>query len=287
MILTRILTLIFVGGFATGAAAKGLSQPWTPAYRGASNAPAQVPQSYADTHYLLSSALLQRVSQAEIAAARGLVDAALLVDPVRLPDGSTLAGLPAATQGTDLYRVSYRSVDSAGKPAVVSGLVAVPQTDASGGIVVYMHATRAHCHGAPSDLPVEAWGALTAFSGNDWVVVMPDYLLEAQPDFVDNLIDKPFFIAFAGVAAAQVTGQPLGALLRPQFAQETAGLLPGTQPGPGAALGSGGREPRLSAPGEPLQTMSHDVGFVPCSILAARSFRVKALAQLPRLADPK
>jgi len=103
MILTRILTLIFVGGFATGAAAKGLSQPWTPAYRGASNAPAQVPQSYADTHYLLSSALLQRVSQAEIAAARGLVDAALLVDPVRLPDGSTLAGLPAATQGADLY----------------------------------------------------------------------------------------------------------------------------------------------------------------------------------------
>ncbi|AUB82901.1 hypothetical protein [Candidatus Thiodictyon syntrophicum] len=72
---------------------------------------------------------------------------------------------------------------------------------------------------------------ITAMSGPyDITGATAHSFLEAQPDFVDNLIDKPFFIAFAGVTAAQVTGQPLSALLRPQFAQETAALLPGTQP---------------------------------------------------------
>ncbi len=39
--------------------------------------------------------------------------------------------------------------------------------------------------------------------------------------------------------------------------------------------------------GFPIQTMSHDEAFVPCVILAARSFRAKRLAGLPMIPDPK
>ena len=484
-------------GLCSLAAAGAVKPPWAPAYAGTAAALAKgaaAPRAYQDTRHLLSSTFLQHLDQETIAAARQLVAASLQVDPVSLPDGSELAGFPAATQGADLYRITYQSVTAAGKPTVVSGLVAVPASDAAGGIVVYMHATTAERHNPPSELPLEAFGALTAFSGNDWVVVLPDYLgygvnhdphpfalgrlnapagrdiipavrellsrlgrqagsdlfvtgysegggnalwlgrllqegqdptlrpqvvaamsgpydisgatarsfQEEQPGYVDNLVEKPFFMAFAGVGAAQVTGQPLDTLLRPEFARATAGLLPGLQwdeivegqllsaailqsnyldiptldpkptrllqPGFMAAMNhhdrnnptirlwmendnldwtptapvyllgviqdavvpfagkgyplppayggigapySGGNAENLirsmrargvdhtriawmgfdgAAPGPlgfPIQTMSHDEAFVPCVILAARSFRAKRLAGLPMIPDPK
>ncbi|WP_295442738.1 hypothetical protein [uncultured Thiodictyon sp.] len=493
------LPLLLIGGLGVGglAAAKGLSHPWAPAYTAAartSTSAPQPPRSYPDARYLIASEFLERLTQDTVAAARNLVAAALLVDPVKLPDGSSLTGFAPSTQGADLYRITYHSVDATGKPTVVSGLVAVPESGRAAGLVVYLHATTAERHNAPSDRSLEAWGVLTAFSGNEWVVALPDYLgygvnhdphpfalgrlnapagrdmihatrellsqlkrqadtalyvtgysegggnalwlgrlldegqdpalrptfitamsgpyditgatvhsfLQAQPAYVDNLTEKPFFIAFSAVAAAQVTGQPLSALLRPAFARETADLLPGTQaddvvearllgaavadmaylrlpdftpeptrlmqpdliraietgdhsnptvklwaandnldwtpvapvyllgviqdavvpfagrnyplpaayggiPAPYGAgntenairhlrarqldhtrvgwMGFDGAVPGL--PGAPLPTMSHDEAFVPCSILAARSFRVKGLAELPRLPDPK
>ena len=43
-------------------------------------------------------------------------------------------------------------------------------------MVVYMHSTTADINNASGDRSEEAYGAITAFAGNDWVLAMPDYL---------------------------------------------------------------------------------------------------------------
>ena len=321
----KLYLILIIGLDLCSMAAAGADKsPRAPAYVGTAAAMAKgaaPPRTYQDTRHLLSSSFLQRLDKETVAAARQLVATSLQVDPVRLPDGSDLAGLTVATQGADLYRITYQSVNAAGKPTIVSGLVAVPESDAAAGLVVYMHATTAERHNPPSSLSLEAFGALTAFSGNEWVVALPDYLgygidhdphpfalgrlnapagrdmipavrellarlgrsagsdlfvtgysegggnalwlgrllqedqdptlrpqvvaalsgpydisgatarsfLEEQPGYVDNLVEKPFFMAFAGVGASQVTGQPLDTLLQPAFARSTADLLPGRQ----------------------------------------------------------
>ena len=502
MVLTRTNTLLFglivIGlGLAAGnaATAKERSSPWAPAWHGAARVHAQPAQAYADTHVLVSSALIEGVDRDRFASSRDLVNAVLLASPTRLPDGSTLAGLPAPTQGADLYRVVYRSLNAAGRPTQVSALVAVPASDAAGGLVVYMHATTAERRNPPSaNGSLEAQGALTLFAGGNRVLAMPDYLgygvnrdthpfalgrlnapagrdlilatrelltrlgrtagpalyvtgysegggnalwlgrfleetgdptlrptlitamsgpyditgatahsfLEPQPAYVDNLIDKPFFIGFAAVGAAGVTGRPLATMLRPEFARETTAALAdpdsdaaveaqllgaaildmdylrlpdlapqprrlmqpafldalttgdrsdptirlwadndnldwtpkapiyvlgviqdavvpfasrgyplpagyGTVPPPYGAGNAENLVRRMRArgldrrqvawlgfdgavaglPGMPLQTMDHDLGFVYCGVLAARSFNARGLAGLPMLPDPR
>lgn len=142
------------------------------AYDTQQNGPSVV---YKDTQYLLTSQLLADVAMEEIQEARTNAAAPYLQLP--LPDGSSLGGYVSATQDAMMFQITYNSEDMFGNPTVLSGLVAVPGNSMSGGMVVYMHATEVNqTGGAPSFPSVEACSVFTAFAGEDYVVVMPDYL---------------------------------------------------------------------------------------------------------------
>jgi hypothetical protein len=138
---------------------------------------------YTTTKTLKSSQLLQTLSRGTITLARQVAGLSFFANPVILPDGSSILNYPSfgpAKQDVSLYKVTYRSVNAQGKPTLLSGLVVVPTDgaggDASGGIVVYMHATTAQRDNAPSDRSEETYGAITAFGGDTRVIAMPDYL---------------------------------------------------------------------------------------------------------------
>lgn len=89
--------------------------------------------------------------------------------------------LPQATKAVDLYKVSYRSLNEAGNPIVLTGLVALPKTGAPKGIVVFAHGTFADRNLSPSryagkPTKSEAEQAILAFASGDYAVAMPDYL---------------------------------------------------------------------------------------------------------------
>lgn len=140
-------------------------------------------KNYRTTKTLKSSQLLQTLSRNTITLARQVAGLSFFSNPVILPDGNSILNYGAfgpAKQDVSLYKVTYRSINAQGKPTLLSGLVVVPTDDtggdASGGIVVYMHATTAQRDNAPSDRSEETYGAITAFGGETQVVAMPDYL---------------------------------------------------------------------------------------------------------------
>jgi hypothetical protein len=283
----------------------------------------------AATPVLLTFQKVQSLSRMTIWLAR--MAARSTLGTVILPDGKSIEPYAKALpeRGAILYRVTYRSVDAKGAPTVLSGLVALPAedgapTDADYGLVVYMHSTTAQRSNAASDRSVEAYGAITAFGGEGWVLAMPDYLgygannqphpyalgklnaqsgismilaarelmkylgrsmgsqinitgysegggnalwlgralqeryaadplmkptriapmsgpydlsratansfIAAQPSLsvsLENFSVKPTLLAFAGVAVADVTGQPLWSLLQTPLADQADGIFPG------------------------------------------------------------
>lgn len=133
--------------------------------------------------YIQSARLVQHIPLKTIIMARLMIAIQLESNPVVLPDGSNLEPLGAPSQGVDLFRITYNSTDVTGQHTLLSGLVAIPVADdvgsggdASGGIVVYMHATTAQRSNAPGDREREAYGVVTAFGGENYVLALPDYL---------------------------------------------------------------------------------------------------------------
>ncbi|MCA2212859.1 alpha/beta hydrolase family protein [Jidongwangia harbinensis] len=92
----------------------------------------------------------------------------------------TAAGFDAtATRyGVDTYRLTYSTVDPAGRAAVASGLLAVPRTTTRElPTVSYAHGTEIHRADAPSTSP-DGWSPAPAltFGSAGFVTVAPDYL---------------------------------------------------------------------------------------------------------------
>lgn len=338
----KILSISLAFGFMScgQVCAQEADGPWAPAYQAAPGSNdvgysikgANPKKCYPKAKVLLCSQLVQTLSADTIKSARLLANLSVSSfsgNEVLLPDGSSLLdeyrfGDPSSAAA--LYTITYRSTTIKGKPTKLSGLVVMPYTtqgsDASDGIVVYMHGTTAQRSNAPSDRSEETYGAITAFAGEKWAVAMPDYLgygvnkqphpyalgklnapsgigiikatrelstylhadlgkaiyvtgysegggnsfwlgralgelagtdsslqptgiapmsgpydlsgataksfVVAQPaNEAENITVKPSLLAFAGVAAAQVTKQPLTSLLQEALADQTVGLFPG------------------------------------------------------------
>ena len=170
-----------------------LKGPWMPAYEAVKARPISraAPQAveknkcYSNTKALRCSQLVQSLTKDTILKARLL--ASLSVSSLLLPDGTALGdeyNYGEATQDVNIYRITYKSIKTSGrgkgKPTILSGLVVIPNqrgiVSAKDGMVVYMHSTTADINNASGDRSEEAYGAITAFAGNDWVVAMPDYL---------------------------------------------------------------------------------------------------------------
>ena len=187
---TTLLALI-LASLSITATAGDLSGPWLDVYRApsvsatSSTLPGTIApkKNYKGTKVLKSSQLVQTVSRKTISMARQVAGLSFFENPVILPDGSSILDFPsfgAAKQDVSLYKITYRSITTRGKPTVLSGLVVIPTDgtggDASGGIVVYMHSTTAQRDNAPSDRSEETYGAITAFGGETRIIAMPDYL---------------------------------------------------------------------------------------------------------------
>lgn len=80
-----------------------------------------------------------------------------------------------------LFKTTYKSRTSTGRMVDVSGLVAIPQSGAPKGLVVYFHGTTADRENVPSryrgnPAPEEADLAVLAFATAGYAVAAPDYL---------------------------------------------------------------------------------------------------------------
>lgn len=201
----RTLLLLSISAALVGnsAWAAKITGPWMQAYQtppglAKTQAQADLPapkKCYSNTKRLLCAQLVQTLSKDTINKARGLANYSVggsAFSPestyVYLPNGKRLStpgsvdySYPDATNNVELYRVTYRSKDVNGNSTKLSGLVVVPEPrynapGATDGMVVYMHSTTADINNASGDRSEEAYGAITAFAGNDWVLAMPDYL---------------------------------------------------------------------------------------------------------------
>ncbi|MBA2378939.1 MAG: hypothetical protein H0V76_05130 [Blastocatellia bacterium] len=93
----------------------------------------------------------------------------------------TEAAPPAATADIDLIKITYTSTDQAGRPATLSGLVAMPRGGAPRGLVVFNHGTIFDRRRSPSRWKgarddSEAETATLAFASGGYAVAMPDYI---------------------------------------------------------------------------------------------------------------
>lgn len=88
------------------------------------------------------------------------------------------AGLPAAHFGANLMRITYGTVDPAGKPIIASGLLALPiGTMKIPAVVSYQHGTTLLKTDVPSTLGNSAGRSVTAlFCANGYAIVAEDYL---------------------------------------------------------------------------------------------------------------
>lgn len=195
---TLLLLSISAAVMCNAAWAGKITGPWMQAYQtpaglsglAMTQAQADLPapkKCYSNTNRLLCAQLVQTLSKDTIGKARLLASVSLGAfggPAVYLPDGSKVVteyGYTEPTHNVELYRVTYRSKDVNGKSTKLSGLVVVPEPrynepGATDGMVVYMHSTTADINNASGDRSEEAYGAITAFAGNDWVLAMPDYL---------------------------------------------------------------------------------------------------------------
>lgn len=89
--------------------------------------------------------------------------------------------LPQAANAVDLYKVSYRSRNDKNAPVVLTGLVALPKTEAPKGLVIFNHGTTTDRNMSPSrytggKATTETELAILAFASGGYAVAMPDYL---------------------------------------------------------------------------------------------------------------
>lgn len=192
MKMIRLCSVILVVVFGQGAVFADNYRPaWANVYLQGESTTSTSPSrplerriNYHGTKTLISSQLVQELSQKSISSARLL---ALFsgIGTSTLPDGSQLssfmgdwAQLPVPD--ISLYRITYRSRGPNGYPVRLSGLVVVPKatstTSDPDGILVYMHATTTQNNNVPSDRSVESYGTITAFAHLSIVLAMPDYL---------------------------------------------------------------------------------------------------------------
>jgi hypothetical protein len=109
--------------------------------------------------------------------------------------------LPAARHGVDVYRVRYRTIDTAGRPVTASGVTALPAADPEHALsaVVYGHGTITDRAQAPSvQADSDGRGLAVFFAGAGFAGIAPDYLgLGTGPGY------HPYADAAAGAAASE------------------------------------------------------------------------------------
>ena len=139
-----------------------------------------------------------------------------------LPNGQIIPSYTYPRESSQLYHITYRSTATDGQPAILSGLVVIPSGSLANGIVVYDHATQvSRNNGAPSHPSHEACIVITALTGKERVLAMPDYL-----GYGDNLDAHPYplgiqnapagidiIIAARELAENEQKGHPIGSSL--------------------------------------------------------------------------
>ncbi len=89
--------------------------------------------------------------------------------------------VPQTSAAVELFKITYTSLDAAGKPAQLTGLVAWPVGMAPKGLVVYCHGTTVDRDRSPSRFKGEGEApetveAITGFATGGYAVVLPDYI---------------------------------------------------------------------------------------------------------------
>jgi len=85
-------------------------------------------------------------------------------------------GRVETTCGFYLYRISYKTRNFNNNEILVSGLLAIPQSKNIKGIVSYQHGTTTERGEAPSKPSIEGIGISCLFAGNEYMVLIPDYI---------------------------------------------------------------------------------------------------------------
>lgn len=152
---------------------------------------------------LVSAKLIQRMSQQEVAE---------YLDGYELP-------VPAR-KAVDLYLVTYRTVDTEGRPTTASALTVLPRTgDRTLRTVTWLHGTRAYrgYTGSMDDNMDRA--AAVAFAASGYATVAPDYLgLGVGPGHHPYMLTKPTVTATLDALLASRT---LAARSGKQLARKT------------------------------------------------------------------
>src|SRR5262245_23561087 len=128
-----------------------------------------------------ASAPLAACSRSEFAAPAG---SGIQLKPIRswstLESGTLLkmSGVEGrhVRHAVDAWRVLYPSHDAAGRPIVLSGLLALPRDAAPATLVSWHHGTTTTRGAVPSNLSVDGVAAAIVFAGTGRAVVAPDYL---------------------------------------------------------------------------------------------------------------
>lgn len=84
-------------------------------------------------------------------------------------------GVPVR-HAVDAWRMTYPSKDSAGRPIVLSGLLALPRGAKARTLVSWQHGTTTLRADVPSNLSVDGLATALLFAGTGRAVIAPDYL---------------------------------------------------------------------------------------------------------------
>jgi hypothetical protein len=85
-------------------------------------------------------------------------------------------GKVETTCGFYLYRISYKTRNFNNDETLVSGLLAIPHGKIFKGILSYQHGTTTERGEAPSKPSTEGIGISCLFAGNEYIVLIPDYI---------------------------------------------------------------------------------------------------------------
>lgn len=88
---------------------------------------------------------------------------------------------PEFTENIRLQKIVYTSIDENGRPINLSGLVAMPASGATKGLIVYMHGTLWNRKASPSRMTAKTTTAayffeLAAFATGGYAIAFPDYI---------------------------------------------------------------------------------------------------------------